>query len=234
MRDGRFILAVVPARGASKGIEFKNLLKLDNRSLIEHTANVIKECNFIDEAIVSTEHELIEKEAIRAGLKVPFKRPKELTEDFVSDIQVLKHAIKESEKVFNRVFDIILMLQPTSPIRLSKQILDCIDCLIKNRSDSCFTVSRTDSKSHPLKQLIIENGKVSYYDPKGESIIARQMLNPVYYRNGVCYAFTRECIMEKEKIITDNSSAIIINEFCINIDNMDDVKLAELYFKGVL
>lgn len=234
MRDGQFILAVVPARGGSKGIKLKNLLKFGNKTLIEHTANAIKECDFIDIAIASTDHELIKEEAIRAGLKVPFTRPKDISGDFISDIQVLKHAVKESEIVFDRIFDIILMLQPTSPVRSRKQILACVDSLIKNKLDSCFTVSETDSRAHPLKQLSIKDNKISYYASGGESIIARQMLKPVYYRNGICYAFTRECIMEKEKVITDNSSAIVINEFTVNIDNMYDVKLAELYFNGAL
>ena len=234
MRDGRSILAVVPARGGSKGIKLKNLLKLGNKTLIEHTANAVRECDFIDIAIASTDHELIKEEAIRVGLKVPFIRPKDISGDFISDIQVLKHAVEESEIVFDRIFDIILMLQPTSPIRSRKQILACVDSLIKNKLDSCFTVSETDSKAHPLKQLNIKDGKISYYAAEGESIIARQVVKPVYHRNGVCYAFTRECIVEKGKIITDNSSAIVIREFTINIDNMHDVKLGELYFKGIL
>ena len=234
MRNGQSILAVVPARSGSKSIKHKNLLKLDNKTLIEHTANTIKECGFIDEAIISTDDELIKEEAIRVGLKAPFKRPECISGDFISDIQVLKHALKESEIAFNRSFDVVLMLQPTSPIRSPKQILDCIDSLIRNKLDSCFTVSETDSKAHPLKQLKIKDDKVSYYDPEGEFIIAKQMLKPVYHRNGVCYAFTRECIVEKGKIITDNSSAIVVNEFTVNIDTMNDVRLAELYFKGVL
>ena len=234
MRDGQSILAIVPAHGGSKGIKLKNLLKLDNRTLIEHTARTIKECDFIDLAIVSTDNELIKNEAIRCGLNVPFQRPAHISGDFVSDIQVLRHAVQECEDIFNRVFDIILMLQPTSPIRSRKQILSCIDRLIKNRLDSCITVTQTDSKAHPLKQLVINNDKILYYDSKGEFIIARQMLKPVYHRNGVCYAFTRECIFKKGKIITDNSSAIIIDEFSVNIDNMYDVKLAELYFGGAL
>ncbi|MFC1666680.1 cytidylyltransferase domain-containing protein [Candidatus Omnitrophota bacterium] len=234
MRDSRSILAVVPAHGGSKGIKLKNLLKLDNKTLIEHVANAIRECDFIDEAVVSTDHELIKEEAVRVGLKAPFRRPKDLLGDFISDIQVLRHAIKECGMIFNRTFDVILMLQPTSPIRSRKQILDCIDSLIANKLDSCFTVSKTDSKAHPLKQLRMKDNKISYYDPEGERIIARQMLGTVYHRNGVCYAFTRKCIMKKGKIITDNSSAIVIDEFTVNIDNMYDVRLAELHFKGAL
>jgi len=234
MRDGQSILAIVPAHGGSKGIKLKNLLKLDSKTLIEHTADVIRKCDFIDEAVVSTDHELIKKEALRVGLKVPFIRPEELSGDFISDIQVLKHAIKASETIFNRTFNIVLMLQPTSPIRSRRQILDCIESLVKNKLDSCITVSKTDSKAHPLKQLKIENNRLLYYDPEGELIIARQMLKPLYHRNGVCYAFTRECVMEKGKIITDNSSGVVVNNFTVNIDTMDDVKLAELHFKGAL
>jgi len=234
MRYNRYILAVVPARGGSKGIKLKNLLKLGNKTLIEHTANTIKECEFIDEAVVSTDHELIKEEATRCGIKAPFMRPEHLSGDFISDIQVLRHAVKESEVVFNKHFDIILMLQPTSPVRSRAHILACVDSLIQNKLDSCITVSETDSKAHPLKQLIIKDNKISYYLPGGESVIARQLLEPVYRRNGVCYAFTYQCIMQKGKIITDNSSAIVITDFTVDIDTMYDVKLGELYFNGTL
>ena len=234
MIDGRSVLVVVPARGGSKGIKLKNLSRLNDKTLIEHTADIIKRCDFIDETVVSTDHELIKREALRTGLKAPFTRPEELSGDFISDMQVLKHALSESESAFKRIFDIILMLQPNSPVRQPRHILDCVNALIKNKLDSCFTVSETDSKAHPLKQLKIVNNKVSYYDPEGELIIARQMLKPVYHKNGVCYAFTRECIMEKGKVVTDNSSAVIIDEFTVNIDTMHDLKTAELFFKEAL
>ncbi len=234
MRGAKSILAVVPARGGSKGIKLKNLLKLDGKTLVEHTAHSIKDCDFIDEAIVSTDHPLIKEEALKCGLKAPFVRPEELSADFVSDIQVLQHAVKESEAFFQKSFDIILMLQPTSPIRSREQILACVDSLIKDALDSCITVSQTDARFHPLKQLSISGKKIAYDDAKGEAIIARQALQPVYHRNGVCYAFTRECIMGKGKIITGNSGAVVMNGFTINIDTMSDVRLGELYFKGLL
>jgi len=231
MRQGCSILTVVPARGNSKGIKLKNLLKLCGKTLVEHTADVIKQCDFIDHTIVSTDHPEIKKEAIRVGLAAPFTRPDHLSGDCVSDIQVLQHALKESETIFKREFDVIVMLQPTSPLRTFQHIVDCIDVLINNKLDSCFTVSETDSKAHPLKQLKIENNKVTYYDPAGESIIARQMLKPVYHRNGICYAFTRTCLMEQKKLITANSSALIIKDYAISIDTMRDVACAEGFLR---
>lgn len=234
MRYNRSILAVVPARGGSKGIKLKNLLKLGDKTLIGYTANAIKECEFIDEAVVSTDHKLIKEEAIRCGLKVPFMRPKYLSGDFISDIQVLQHAVKESEVIFNKYFGIILMLQPTSPVRSRAHILGCVDSLIQNKLDSCITVSETDSKAHPRTQLIIKDNKISYFLPQEKPVMARQMLEPTYHRNGVCYAFTYQCIMEKGKVITDNSSAVVITDFTIDIDNIHDAKLGELYFKGAL
>ena len=117
MYEGRTILAVVPARGGSRGIKLKNLVEVDGRSLIAHVADVVKRAEIIDHAVVSTDHEKIRTEAERCGLAVPFWRPPELAGDRVADIPVLEHAIIESERIYGCRFDLVLMLQPTSPLR---------------------------------------------------------------------------------------------------------------------
>jgi CMP-N,N'-diacetyllegionaminic acid synthase len=230
--DNKTILAVIPARGGSKGIKLKNLLQINNKSLIEYVSDVVKQCDFIDNAVVSTDHEHIRKDALRVGLDVPFFRPDSISGDCVSDVQVLQHAVPASEKYYKKTYDIILMLQPTSPLRKADHIRKCIDALLANGSDSCITVTQTDSKMHPLKQLCLDGSKLSYYDERGETIISRMMLDPVYHRNGVCYAFTRHCIMAKGKIVTEKSTAIVIDDFTVNIDTMNDVRCAELYLQG--
>ncbi len=234
MKADKTILAIVPARGGSKGIKLKNLLKLNGKSLVAHVADAVKRCDFIDETVVSTDNDLIREEAMQKGLKAPFKRPEEISGDRISDIQVLAHALTESEKFFKRRFDIVLMLQPTSPLRSPDHITACVDHLIKGGFDSCITVSETDSKYHPLKALTIEEDSLSYYDAEGEYVVARQTLKPVFFRNGICYAFTRDCILKKGRIVTDYSSAVITEGFVVDIDSMDDVRLAELYFRGLL
>ena len=233
MIQGQSVLAVVPARGGSKGVKEKNLTVVGDKTLIEHVAHVIRACAWIDAAVVSTDYDSIKEEARRAGLEVPFTRPGSLSGDRVPDIDVLRHAVTESETYYGRSFDIVIMLQPTSPLRQPRHVTCCVKKMIDARTDSCITLSETDPKHHPLKQLCLDGDRVAYYDPRGEKIIARQMLAPVYHRNGICYAFTRACLMEKGKLITDNSSAVVTDDFTVNIDTLYDVRLAELYLRGV-
>ena len=84
-----------------------------------------------------------------------------------------------------------------------------------------WTVSPTDTKAHPLKQLTVEpgTGALEYYDPRGREIIARQQLETLYHRNGVAYAITRACLEEKKSIRGDRCGSVVIDELLVNIDN---------------
>ena len=96
-KEKKRILAVVPARGGSKGIKLKNLKKINGKSLIQIVSEVILKSKIFTNAVVSTDNNLIRKEALKFGLDVPFIRPKSLSGDFISDVEVLRHALKKSE-----------------------------------------------------------------------------------------------------------------------------------------
>ena len=119
------------------------------------------------------------------------------------------------------------MLQPTSPMRRAEHVTKTIAKLIEGGFDSVWTVSRTDSKAHPLKQLIIQDDKLYYYDKQGAQIIARQQLTPVYHRNGAAYAMTRQCLIDQKTIKGQKTSAVVIEEPLISIDTEYDIKLGE-------
>ena len=133
----------------------------------------------------------------------------------------------EIELIDDVTYDIIVMLQPTSPLRKSKHVLDSINMLVDKGLDAVWTVSETDSKSHPLKQLIVHNDEISYYDDSGSEIIARQQLKPVYHRNGIAYVITRKCILNNESIKCDKTGALIIKGEHISIDTEWDIDLVE-------
>ena len=99
--------------------------------------------------------------------------------------------------------------------------------LVKGHWDAVWTVSETDSKHHPLKQLKVEADQLSYYDPAGHQIIARQQLTPLYHRNGVAYVITRNCLLENHSITGKRTGAMILPEYCVSIDTFWDLKLAE-------
>ena len=227
MISNKRILIVVPARGGSKGIPLKNLRKVNGVPLVAAVGKIIKSLSEIDQSVVSTDHEEIASVAEDAGIAAPFRRPKELSGDRISDIEVLTHALLEMELIDSVTYDIIVMLQPTSPLRKAKHVLDTIKMLVDGAWDAVWTVSETDSKSHPLKQLIVDKNSLNYYDISGGEIIARQQLKPVYHRNGIAYAITRECLLNKKSIKGDRTGALVIKGDHISIDTERDLDLVE-------
>lgn len=229
MFEGRRILAVVPARGGSKGIKLKNLVKVGGVPLVARVGDVVRDVPEIDRAIVSTDHEEIARAAEAAGLAAPFLRPESLSGDRIADWDVLHHALLAMEERDHVSYDIILMLQPTSPSRRAEDVRKTIKTLVEGQFDAVWTVSETDSKGHPLKQLVVsESGQLDYYDPAGATIIARQQLKPVYHRNGIAYAITRDCLVDRKSIKGVKTGAVIIDRLVANIDTIFDLKVAEL------
>ncbi len=232
MIDGHRILAVVPARGGSKGIPLKNLRKLGGIPLVALAGKVAGDCKLIDRAVVSTDNEEIARVAEAAGLLAPFRRPEELSGDRIADWDVLNHALQTMERIDNTTYDIVAMLQPTSPGRTSQHVEATLNKLISGGFDAVWSVSETDSKHHPLKQLSIgEEGRLTYYDPSGAEIIARQQLRPVYHRNGIAYAITRDCIIDQKSIRGSRTGALIIEGNLPNIDTETDLAWAEFLLK---
>ncbi|MBW2620107.1 MAG: acylneuraminate cytidylyltransferase family protein [Deltaproteobacteria bacterium] len=227
MLENKTILVVVPARGGSKGIILKNIVKLNGVPLVALVGRVVKKIPYVDRAVVSTDNEKIAQIAGESGLDAPFMRPEALSGDFVSDWEVLNHALLECERIDGRYYDIVVMLQPTSPFRQPEHVTATVKKIIRSGYDAVWTVSETDAKAHPLKQLVILDESLDYYDPAGAAVIARQQLNPVYHRNGVAYAMTRDCIINKKNIKGDRTSFVLIDEDMANIDTEFDLKFAE-------
>ena len=102
--------------------------------------------------------------------------------------------------------------------------------LVDGDWDAVWTVSETDSKNHPLKQLTVNNGRLDYYDQSGKKIIARQQLVPVYHRNGVAYAIKRECLLEQHSISGERTGALVLKGNLVSIDTIWDLELAEFIY----
>ncbi|WP_137388492.1 cytidylyltransferase domain-containing protein [Rhodoligotrophos defluvii] len=227
MIDGRRILVVVPARGGSQGIKLKNLREVGGMPLVARVGHVVRELPFVDRAVVSTDHEQIAEVAMQSGLAAPFRRPEALSGPRIGDLDVLTHALAEMERLDGCVYDVTVMLQPTSPTRTPAQVERAIRKLIEEDLDAVWTVSETDSKAHPLKQLTIDpQGTLSLYDQAGARIIARQQLQPVYHRNGIAYVFTRQALMQARTILPARTGAVLIEEPVANIDTELDLAWA--------
>ena len=221
------LLAVVPARGGSKGIPLKNIHPLAGKPLLAYTAETVQQLPEIDRTVVSTDHEEIAVLGRSYGLDAPFLRPVHLSGDRVADWDVLVHALQTMEHMDQCMYDVILMLQPTCPLRKPFHVRQTYQKVVDGGYDAVWTVSQTDSKAHPLKQLVLSGDLMEYYDPRGADIIARQQLQPLYHRNGAAYAITRACLLEQGSIKGRHCSAVVIEESLANIDTRQDVLFAE-------
>jgi CMP-N-acetylneuraminic acid synthetase len=136
------------------------------------------------------------------------------------------------ERHDNKKYDVVLLIQPTSPFRLPADIIKSTKTLIKTNADSVWSVSKLDSKMHPLKQLKIYKKKILFFIKSGENIVARQQLSDLYYRNGICYAIKRSTILNKKSIKGNFCIPLLINRHVVNIDNYFDLKLANFLYKN--
>ena len=227
MINGKRIIAVVPARGGSKGIPLKNLRTVQGVPLVAQVGRLIERLPEIDRAVVSTDHEEIAAVAESTGIAAPFRRPPELSGDSIGDLEVLTHALLTCEVLDAVKYDIVVMLQPTSPMREPDHVMETIRMLIEGYWDAVWTVSETDTKGHPLKQLTIDKGSLEYYDPRGPKIITRQQLTPVYHRNGIAYAITRDCLVNQKSIKGNHTGALVIKGEHVSIDTEWDLQLVE-------
>jgi CMP-N-acetylneuraminic acid synthetase len=200
------------------------------RPLIDWVGLVLADLPDIDRSIVSTDDERIARAAEFVGISAPFRRPKDISGDWTSDFELLYHALNETERLDNFTYDIVVMLQPTSPLRRPKHVLDSIHMLIDSNMDSVWTISETDSKANPLKQLLLRGESLEYYEEEGKSIHARQQLKPIYHRNGLAYAFTRECLLNQKATLGKKSGGLIIPGHFVSIDTAWDISLAEFIY----
>lgn len=231
MLDERRILVVVPARGGSKGVPRKNLRKVDGVALVARVGHLVSDLDFVDRAVVSTDDDEIAGVAEAAGLVAPFRRPASLSGDRIGDLEVLTHALETLERADGVVYDIVVMLQPTSPLRRAEHVHSVVSRLVEGGFDAVWTVGPTDLKYHPRKQLALDADRLVFHHPAGAEVIARQQLEPVYHRDGVAYAITRECLLVQKSILGKNASAVIVDEPMLSIDTEEDFAQVEAYLR---
>jgi CMP-N-acetylneuraminic acid synthetase len=145
------ILAVIPARGGSKGIPKKNLQEIKERTLVSWAITVANSVSGISHSAVSTDSEEIAHESLQSGVTSVVKRPEILSGDTVLDQPVLLHAMLEIETNLQMQFDFVIMLQPTSPIRKKEDIENAIKLIKENKYDSIWSISQEELHHHPQK-----------------------------------------------------------------------------------
>ena len=221
------VLAVIPARGGSKSIPRKNLQLVDGVSLVGHAALVAKSLDWLDNAVITSDDAEIIKEAKRYGIDAPFVRPMSLSNDEASSKDVWRHAWLEAEAFYGKIFDISLLLEPTSPLRRPEDIEKVIDLLQQKGASAAVTVSRTPAHYTPHKTLTVnKNDELGYFLSEGGLYSRRQDIPNLYHRNGVCYAVRRDHLINHNLIMERGAIAVMIDRTVVNIDELLDLKIA--------
>ena len=220
MYKNKKILAIIPARGGSKGIKNKNIIDLNGKPLIAYTIEAAKQSKYIDRVIVSTDSEEIRDVSIKFGADVPFLRPDELASDTAKTIDVLVHAVEKLE-VQGEVYDYLVLLQATSPLRRDKHINEAIEQVIDNNLSSLVSVHEVDD--HPLLVRSLDlDGRVNKLVDQ-DSTIRRQEFKKYYKVNGAIY-INKITKQMKHLSLNDNEYAYIMEkEYCIDIDESTDL-----------
>jgi CMP-N,N'-diacetyllegionaminic acid synthase len=223
-------VAIIPARGGSKGLKRKNILPLLDIPLIAYSIKSGINSSNIDMVIVSTEDEEIAQVSKDAGAEVPFMRPLELAADVTPTLDVLKYTIEMLEERLGEKINNIVLLQPTSPLRNHLHIDEAFDVFLKNGQKP--VVSVTEAKTHPNMVKRIENNQLVNFLDTAETVTRRQDLKKVYELNGAIYITTRDMIINENRLYGDEVFPYLMEkQDSVDIDDRLDFLFAELLMK---
>lgn len=224
------ILAIIPARGGSKGVPHKNVRLVAGKPLIAYTIEAaIAVSERIHRLVVSTDDEEIARVARQYGADVPFLRPAELSGDRIPMVPVLQHAIHTIEAQDGLSLDWVLLLQPTAPLRTANDIRAAIDLAERGDCDSVISVVQVFA-THPILMKRIENNQLLPFCIEEKEGTRRQDYQPpAYMRNGAIYLTRRDILVERNSIWGEIIRPYVMpEERSVSIDNELDLKLAAL------
>lgn len=225
------VLGIIPARSGSKGIPNKNLRELAGKPLLGYVAEAARAAGVFDRIVLTTDSEEIAELGRRVGLETPFVRPKELAEDDTAMLPVLQHAVRFLEDEGWKP-QIVVLLQPSSPLRTPQHIADAVEKLKGGNCDSVVSVIEIPHVFAPQKALRVEDGFIRFWSDEAGSITRRQQLEPTYAREGTVYAVWRDVLMNNNSIYGDRCMPFVLPaEESLNLDTLDDWDRAEKKLK---
>jgi CMP-N,N'-diacetyllegionaminic acid synthase len=222
------VLGVVPARGGSKGIPDKNLRPLAGRPLLAYVRDAAQVSGVVDRLVLSTDSEEIAELGRRLGLDVPFLRPAELARDDSPMQPVVEHAVVEVERGGWRP-DVVLVLQPTAPLRRGEHIAAAVDLLERSGCSSVVSVVEIPRHFAPQYAMKMVEGRLVPYLPEGRRITRRQDAEAAYSRDGTVYAVRRDVLVEQHDLYGDDCRPLVLAaDESVNLDAPGDWAAAEV------
>ena len=233
MRNFAKTLAIIPARGGSKGLPRKNILPIGGHPLISYSIAAGFSSPLIGRVIVSTDDDEIAEIALKYGAEVPFKRPKDISGDFATDLETFQHALNWLQENEGYIPDLILQLRPTCPVRFIHEIEEGITKLHNNpEADSVRSVTPSpitpyklwvmEDEAKPLKPFLTIPGMDESFN------MPRQKLPTTYWHTGTYDIIRSKVLLEKNSMTGSTIFPLLVNpRLAVDIDDIQDFRRAE-------
>lgn len=223
------ILGIILARGGSKRIPQKNIVPVNGKPLLAYTCEAALGSSLLTRTILSTDDEAIAAVGRTCGVDAPFLRPKELARDETPSMDAVRHVLSELERREAYKPPIVVVLQPTSPLRTSTHIDDALSLFLETSPDSVVSVTAMPYAHGPQMSMRIESGKLV---PAPESRIPQERVM-FYALNGAVYVLKTDNVRSGGNVFGADSRALVMDpESSLDIDTPVDLACAEFLLRG--
>ena len=229
MIQGKKILALVPARSGSKGLPSKNIIDFLGKPLISWSIDAATNCEYIDKTVVSTDSESIASIGRIFGAQVPFIRPDAIAGDLASTMEVVEHAIRFMRDDLSEEYDILVLLEPTSPLRSSRDICQALENLLANsEAKSLVSVGRVETQFPNFQFKIAEDGFLTSISEGFDfKAVRRQEIDNHFFLDGSIYISFVDRLMERGSFIGSDTLALVLPKWKnVEIDDEYDYEMA--------
>ena len=231
MIDGFKVLGLIPARGGSKGLPGKNIRHLCGRPLIAWTIDAARASRCLDAVVVSTDDDGIAAIAASHGAEVPFGRPAELAGDNASSIDVVIHAI-DLLAAAGRVFDLVVLLEPTSPLREASDIDNGLSRMLSLGASAVVSVCRAESAHPAFMYRQRPDARLVPFMEQQPTGLRRQEIEPLFFLVGTLYASRIDVLKAKRSFYHEDTIAYEVPKWkSLEIDDLDDFLMVEALAK---
>jgi len=225
------ILGFIPARGGSKAIPHKNIVNVAGRPLLAYTCDAALASQRLTRTILSTDDEEIAQVGRACGIEVPFPRPATLARDETPMVDVLRHVVSSLDEREGYTPDLMVLLQPTSPLRRPEHIDAAVDLLVESGADTVVTVVEVPHQFNPVSLMRIEKGNLVPISD-GPLILRRQEKPRVYARNGPAVLVVRRQVVERGHLYGAVVRPVEMTKAdSVDIDDPSDLTLAEYWLR---
>lgn len=220
MIDGKSVLAIITARGGSKGVPGKNIMIVGGRPLIQWSIDAARAARYVDRLILSSDDTAIMEVARKGGCDVPFVRDAALATDTAFSVDVIADALQRVPS-----YDIVVLLQPTSPLRTAKDIDGTIALLMDSKAPACVSVREAEEHPYWTFKLGVDGKLTRFVEPDGGMPQRRQDLPQAWCLNGAVYAASVEWFLRNRTFLSPETVAFPMPaERSVDVDTFEDIE----------